>query len=257
MTDLLERDEPLALLAASTLAAARGHGLTVLVSGEAGIGKTALLERFAGPSFAPGRVLWGGCESLATPRPLGPLHDIAAQAGARLRSLLQATHDRTALFEAVLDELAAAPSPTVLVLEDVHWADEATLDLVKFVGRRIHRLPALLVLSYRDDVAALGSLRPVLGDLPSAHLVRIALPRLSRQAVEGLAARSSRADGAGVFAATGGNPFFVTEVLRQGSAQRGVPATVRDAVLGRVAQLAPRPREVLQLATIVPRQRSA
>ena len=254
MTDLLERDEPLALLAASALAAAGGYGCVVLVSGEAGIGKTSLLECFASPAISTGRVLWGGCESLATPRPLGPLHDVAAQAGARLHTLLQATHDRTALFDAVLEELVAAPSPTVLVLEDVHWADEATLDLVKFVGRRIHRLPALLVLSYRDDVASLGNLRSVLGDLPSAHLVRIVLPRLSREAVEGLVARSSRDDGAGVFAATGGNPFFVTEVLRQDGAQRGVPATVRDAVLGRVAQLAPRPREVLQLAAIVPRQ---
>jgi DNA-binding CsgD family transcriptional regulator/tetratricopeptide (TPR) repeat protein len=253
MADLLERDEPLAMLAASVHAAANGHGRTVLVSGEAGIGKTTLLERLfaAQPS---GRVLWGGCESLATPRPLGPLHDVAAEVGPRLRALLATASDRSALFAAVLDELGSAPAPTVLVLEDVHWADEATLDLVKFVGRRIHRLPALLVLSYRDDVASLGKLRTVLGELPSAHLVRIALPRLSLEAVEALAASSSRNDGAGVFAATSGNPFFVTEVLRQGSAHRGVPATVRDAVLGRVAQLAARPREVLQLAAIVPRQ---
>lgn len=150
MTDLLERDEALATLDASARAAAEGHGRTVLVSGEAGIGKTTLLERF-GAGLALGRLLWGGCESLATPRPLGPLHDVAAQAGARLRSLVATAHDRAALFDAVLDELAAAPSPTVLVFEDMHWADDATLDLVKFVGRRVRRLPALLVLSYRDD----------------------------------------------------------------------------------------------------------
>lgn len=253
MTDLLERDEALATLDTSARAAAEGHGRTVLVSGEAGIGKTTLLERF-GAGLASGRLLWGGCESLATPRPLGPLHDVAAQAGARLRSLVATAHDRAALFDAVLDELAAAPSPTVLVFEDMHWADDATLDLVKFVGRRVHRLPALLVLSYRDDVASLATLRSLLGELPSAHLVRIALSRLSREAVEGLAASSLHNDGAGVFAATSGNPFFVTEVLCQGGAHRGVPATVRDAVLGRVAQLAPRPREVLQLAAIAPRQ---
>jgi DNA-binding CsgD family transcriptional regulator/tetratricopeptide (TPR) repeat protein len=253
MTDLLERDGPLATLAASALAAAGGRGSTVLVSGEAGIGKTTLLERFEA-SLAPGRVLWGGCESLSTPRPLGPLHDIAAQSAGRLRALLATTHDRVALFAAVLDELSNAAGPTVLVLEDVHWADEATLDLVKFVGRRIHRLPALLVLSYRDDVASLGTLRAVLGELPSAHLVRIALPRLSRAAVEGLAARSSQLDGAGIYEATSGNPFFVTEILRQGSALSGVPATVRDAVLGRADPLPLKAREVLQLAAIVPRQ---
>lgn len=125
----------------------------------------------------------------------------------------------------MLDELAAAPAPTALVL------------------------------SYRDDAASLGNLRVVLGDLPSTHLVRIALPRLSRAAVEGLTASSARLNGgACVYAVTSGNPFFVTEVLRQGGARLGVPATVRDAVLGRAAQLAPRPQQVLQLAAILPRQ---
>ena len=252
MADLLERDDPLATLAACARAAAEGRGGTVLVSGEAGIGKTSLLESF-GAGLSLGRVLWGGCESLATPRPLGPLHDIAGQTSAPLRSLLSRPHDRTAIFGALLDELARAPTPTVLVFEDVHWADEATLDLVKFIGRRIHRLPALLVLSHRDDGAALGNLRAVFGELPPAHLTRIALARLSRAAVENLATRSARDDGAGIHAATGGNPFFVTEVLREGGAGAGVPATVRDAVLGRAAQLGARPLEVLQLAAIVPR----
>ncbi|HEV7578494.1 MAG TPA: AAA family ATPase [Caldimonas sp.] len=252
-TDLLERSDLLAVLAASAQAAAAGHGATVLVSGDAGIGKTSLLERFAA-GVERGRVLWGGCESLATPRPLGPLHDVAAQAGSALRSLLARPHDRSAMFSAVLDELAHEPAPTLLVFEDVHWADEATLDLIKFLGRRIHRLPALLVLSHRDDAGSLATLRPVLGQLPAAHLTRIAVPALTRGAVDALAAASARADGAGVFAATGGNPFFVTEVLRQGDRPAGVPATVRDAVLGRAAQLGAAPMRVLQLVAIVPRQ---
>ena len=253
MTGLLERHDRLAELAALAQAAAAGHGATVLVSGEAGIGKTSLLERFAA-SHERGRVLWGGCESLATPRPLGPLHDIAAQASSALRAALARPHDRAALFGAVLDELARAPSPTLLIFEDVHWADEATLDLVKFLGRRIHRLPALLVLSHRDDIGSLAVLRPVLGELPAAHLARIAVPPLSRDAVDALAAAAAHGDGAGVFAATGGNPFFVTEVLRHGDAGSGVPATVRDAVLGRTAQLGAEAMQVLQLVAIVPRQ---
>jgi len=251
--DLLERNDLLAALAACARDASAGQGGIVLVSGEAGIGKTSLLERFAATN-GRGRVLWGGCESLATPRPLGPLHDVAAQAGSALRSLLARPHDRSAVFGAVLDELARAPTPTLLVFEDVHWADEATLDLIKFVGRRIQRLPALLVLSHRDDIASLATLRPVLGQLPATHLTRIAVPPLSRQAVAALTTASARADGAGVFAATGGNPFFVTEVLRQGEAAAGVPSTVRDAVLGRAAQLGAAPMQVLQLVAIVPRQ---
>ena len=252
-TDLLERSDLLAALAACAQAAAAGAGATVLVSGEAGIGKTSLLERFAA-SHGRGRVLWGGCESLATPRPLGPLHDGAAQAGGGLRSLLARPHDRGAVFGAVLDELARAPSPTLLVFEDVHWADEATLDLIKYLGRRIHRVPALLVLSHRDDIASLAVLRPVLGQLPAAHLRRIAVPPLTRDAVDALAAASPHGASAGVYAATGGNPFFVTEVLRQQDGPHGVPATVRDAVLGRAAQLGAAPMQVLQLVAIVPRQ---
>jgi DNA-binding CsgD family transcriptional regulator len=251
MTGLLERDELLAALTAALASAARGAGATVLVSGEAGIGKTTLLEHFA-QSVRNARVLWGGCEALSTPHPLGPLHDLAHQAGERLRSHLAAGHDRAALFAAVLEEAARPPSPTVIVLEDVHWADAATLDLVKFLGRRIHREPAMLILSHRDDEGSLAALRPTLAALPPAHVIRLAVPPLSQAAVEGMAATAQR-DVRGLYAATGGNAFFVTEVLKHGAATQGVPATVRDAVLGRAAHLDPGALEVLQLAAIVPR----
>ena len=232
--ELLERESLLAALGDAADAAARGDGRTVLVSGEAGIGKTSLLERFAA-GLGRGRVLWGACEALATPRPLGPLHDIAGPAGAALRGALARPGDRAALFAAVLDELARPPAPTVVVFEDVHWADDATLDLVKYLGRRIRHAGALLVLSHRDDAASLDKLRAVLGDLPSAHVARLQVPPLSRAAVERLAAVVARRDAGGVHAATGGNAFFVTEVLRQGGAAAGVPASVRDAVLARAA----------------------
>jgi len=251
MTGLLERDDLLAALNSALEAAARGAGATALVSGEAGVGKTTLLEHFARDA-GPGRVLWGGCEALSTPHPLGPLHDLANGAGEALRSMLSARSDRPALFAAVFDELSRSPLPVVIVLEDLHWADAATLDLVKFLGRRIHRAPALMVLSYRDDEASLMNLRPTLGALPSAHVVRLTVPALSRAAVEDMAATACR-DAAGLYAATGGNAFFVTEVLKHGKAGGGVPATVRDAVLGRAALLDPNALEVLQLAAIVPR----
>jgi predicted ATPase len=179
MTGLLERDDLLAALNSALEAAARGAGATALVSGEAGVGKTTLLEHFARDA-GPGRVLWGGCEALSTPHPLGPLHDLANGAGEALRSMLSARSDRPALFAAVFDELSRSPLPVVIVLEDLHWADAATLDLVKFLGRRIHRAPALMVLSYRDDEASLMNLRPTLGALPSAHVVRLTVPAAMR-----------------------------------------------------------------------------
>ena len=138
--DLLERDIALGELDAALGEAARGEGRVALVSGEAGIGKTALVKRFARVQRATGRVLWGGCDALFTPRPLGPLHDIAAQVGGTLPALLTGTADRAAVFATVLAEFHGRP--VIAVFEDVHWADEATLDLLRFLGRRIARSPA-------------------------------------------------------------------------------------------------------------------
>jgi predicted ATPase len=149
-TCLLERDTFLASLRADLETASAGAGRCVLVSGEAGIGKTSLLEHFVRLHPAA-RVLWGACEALFTPHPLGPLHDLARQSGGRLGKLLGDGSERAVLFSAVFDELATAPGPTLLILEDIQWADAATLDLIKFLGRRIQHTQALMILSYRDD----------------------------------------------------------------------------------------------------------
>lgn len=251
MSSLLEREHSLAALMASLQTASGGNGLTVLLSGEAGIGKTALLEHFV-RALPIGRVLWGGCEALSTPHPLGPVYDIVRDAGAKLRSALSAAGiERVALFSAVLDELANPPAPVVLIVEDVHWADAATLDLVTYLGRRIHRSAALMILSYRDDEASFAALRQTIASIPAARAIRIGLERLSRSAVDGMAEAAGR-DGGALYAATGGNPFFVTEVLQSGG-PGSVPATVRDAILARAAQLGPRAFAVLELASIVPR----
>ena len=250
MTQLFERKQFLTSLAADLESAAAGDGRAVLVCGEAGIGKTTLLEHFV-EAHPDARYLWGACEALFTPHPLGPLHDIARETGGKLKSLLEDGADRTILFAAVLDEMAAAPSPVVMLIEDVHWADNATLDLIKFLGRRIQRTPALLILSYRDDeIDATHPLRAVLGQLPPKRVSRLALSRLSRPAVEAMAREAGR-DNSGLYDATGGNPFFVTEVLA--NRENAVPVTVRDAVLARAARLSPPAREVLELAAIVPR----
>ena len=251
--DLVEREGDLASLGEAVGQARLGRGRTVLVHGEAGIGKSSLLKAAlrgdGGPP--PGlRVLWGGCEALFSPRPLGPLYDMAPGLGPPVRAILGQDGRRSELFASLLEELRAAREPTVLVFEDVHWADAATLDLLKYLARRLDGVAALLVLSYRDDeIGDAHPLRSLLGDLPSDGLTRIALSALSEAGVERLAQRF-RTRRLGLHAATRGNPFFVVESLRG----EGVPATVRDAVRARATRQGAGVRALLDLAAIVPAQ---
>jgi DNA-binding CsgD family transcriptional regulator/tetratricopeptide (TPR) repeat protein len=248
--ELLERDHCFEQLSMLFRTATTGNGRTVLVSGEAGIGKTALVEQFVSQQCRAALRLWGACEALFTPRPLGPLYDIAAQAHGSLSTLMSRDTTRPMVFSALLDELQKSASPTVVVIEDVHWADEATLDLLKFLGRRISSLAVLFIVTYRDD--ELGRDHPlwsVVGDLPGKAVARLSLTPLSEQAVTHLARQAHRSADQ-LYAITGGNPFFVTEALA--SASTGVPMTVRDAVLSRVARLSPAARTLLELASVVP-----
>jgi DNA-binding CsgD family transcriptional regulator/tetratricopeptide (TPR) repeat protein len=247
-TQLLERERCLADLSDWLDAAAEHGGIVALVAGEAGIGKTTLLQQFARQQRRVSRVLWGACDALFTPRPLAPLHDIARQVQKGLLTALCAG-DRDAIFNAALDELEGGP-PALVVLEDMHWADEATLDLLKFLGRRIQRTRSLLVLTYRDDeVGTRHPLRLVIGELPRVHVRRQRLDALSESAVAELARGAGR-PAAGLHSATGGNPFFITEVLAAGS--DAAPVTVRDAVLARALRLAPASREIAELVSLIP-----
>ena len=248
--EFLEREQYADTLGAVLREAVGGAGRTVLIGGEAGIGKTTLVERFIAEQGRAARVLWGACDALLTPRPLGPLHDIMRQAPAELGTLLDLGKDWLDIASALLAWLERGAVPTVIVVEDAHWADEATLDLLRFLGRRMPKTRALLVVTYRDDeLAPQHSLWRVLGDLPARATIRLALPRLSEAAVDRLAQQAGRPTG-GLYVATGGNPFFGTGVLAHGA--EGLPATVRDAVLGRAARLSPPARQVLDLASIVP-----
>jgi len=153
---LLERDACLGNLAKWLAMAVERAGCVVLLAGEAGIGKTVLLREFAQQQRAA-RVLWGACDALFTPRPLGPLHDIASQTQGKLLETINAHGSPAALFAAALTELQRAQA--LLVFEDMHWADEATLDLLTFLGRRIDRTRTLLVVSYRDDESGSSVIR--------------------------------------------------------------------------------------------------
>jgi DNA-binding CsgD family transcriptional regulator len=247
--DLLERSVPLGELG-DLLAATAARGRVVLVSGEAGIGKSALVRGFTEQHAADARFLAGGCDPLLTPRALGPLHDIARQAGGRLAELLASGAPREAVFAAFLDELVQPPRPQVVVVEDAHWADEATLDLLVFLGRRLERTPALLIITYRDDeLGADHPLRGVLGALPHGVVQHVRLEPLSEAAVAALAHRTGRPAG-GLHALTGGNPLLVTEMLA--AAETGVPLTIRDLVLARLAGLPADAQEVVRLVAVIP-----
>ncbi len=250
--ELLERDRCLAEFAEWRVAASKHGGCVVLVGGEAGVGKTALLHELCSRQREL-RVLWGGCDDLFTPRPLAPLHDIARQCPGELLEALGSGASRDRIFTAALNELER--TATLVVFEDMHWADEATLDLLKFLGRRIQRTRSILVVSYRDEeVDSAHPLRIVIGDLPRANVRRILLAPLTESAVAQLA-RSAHKSPEGLFAITGGNPLFLTEVLAAGAER--VPATVSDAVLARAARLPPGSREIAELACIVPRSTEA
>jgi ATP/maltotriose-dependent transcriptional regulator MalT len=245
---LLERDAQLAVLG-EAVADAASHGSTALVTGEAGIGKTSLLRSFTAGVEGRARVLAAGCDDLFTSRTLGPLRDATAGTSGPLAAALAGSRPGEEVFAALLAELAAS-APTVFVVEDVHWADEATLDVLAYAARRIETVPAVLVLSMRDEeLDPRHPLRRLLGALATARVHRLALPPLSPRAVEALAAGSGRDPGA-LHAVTGGNPFYVTEALA--SPQGEVPASVKDAVLARLGRLDARSRDALERLSVVP-----
>ena len=250
--ELLERETELEVLEAAATAADQGDGAVVVVSGEAGIGKTQLMRAFARSRGTDTRFLWGGCDDLATPRALGPFHDIALQVGGELRQVLWEGGARAAVFDAVFEAVDTGIQTTVVILEDVHWADEATMDVIKFLGRRIGRLGAVLVLTYRaEEVVAGHPLLPALGDLPSSEVRRLQLSPLTETAVAKLAA--SRSDlTEELYELTRGNPFLVTEALMADGAT--VPATVRDAIQARTARLSSAGRAVADFVSVVPSQ---
>ncbi len=249
---LMERDAPLDALQGVLAQAGAGRGSIVVLGGEAGIGKTSLLQEFAQRVGKDCRVFWGGCEALFTPRALGPLQDIAPALDPRVARLLEQPAAPDRLFPAVLATLQEVRRPTVLIFEDVHWADNATLDLVKYLGRRIALLRVVLVLSLRtDEVGPDHPLARVLGDLPAAATVRITLQPFSPDAVATLAEQAGRPL-EDLYRITAGNPFFVTELLASRDVAAQMPASVRDAVWSRLSRLPKAARDVLEAISIIP-----
>ena len=245
---LLEREPPLAALAAYAGEAGGSDGRLVLIAGEAGVGKSALVEQFAAQSPPGVRWLWGACDGLFTPRPLGPLFDLADDLGGDLQALCRAQAPREELFGTLLRQLSEL-GPVIVLVEDIHWADEATLDLLRFLGRRIRTSKVMIIATYRDDDLAAGDLLlTALGELSRQPATRrIGLVPLSAGAVAELAAASGL-DAAKLYRLTGGNPFYVTEAIAAGLDE--VPAAARDATLARAAGLTGPARQVLETAAL-------
>jgi DNA-binding CsgD family transcriptional regulator len=248
--ELLEREPHLAQLEEHLRQAAAGRGRLVLLGGEAGVGKTTLVDEFSRRVAGTVAALRTSCDSLSTPGPLGAVRDLAPALGLRIESQSLDGDARDWLFREVLAVFAARPGPTVVIGEDAHWSDGASLELLRFLGRRISGLPVLFVVTYRDDEIGINHpLRLVLGDLATAPAVhRLSLRPLSGAAVQQLAAGSGR-DVGHLHRLTGGNPFFLTEVLA--AEAEIVPASVGDAILARAARLSPEARAVLDVAAVI------
>jgi DNA-binding CsgD family transcriptional regulator/tetratricopeptide (TPR) repeat protein len=248
---LLERDALLHALELRLAAASAGQGSLVLVVGEAGVGKTALVDAFCRQHGTRSAILWGGCDAMRTAAPLSPIFDIAASHRGRIADLLAGNAPRHQVFGAFLELLSPPRGTSIVVIEDVHWADEATLDLLVFLGRRTAGTRSLVAVTLRDDAQRNSPLQRVLGVLASApSLHRLEVPPLSRRAVAELATPYA-VDPEHLYGITGGNPFFVREVLA--SPDSAVPPSVRDAVLARVARLSPRAQAALEVISAIPR----
>jgi ATP/maltotriose-dependent transcriptional regulator MalT len=245
---LVERDEPLATLRRSLDEASTGTGRIVLVRGEAGIGKTSLVKAFVEHCPSDIDVVWGACDGVSTPQPYGPFEDMADALGPEFHHLLDGNASRGDVGRWLLKWMAAGRT-RVLVVEDMHWADQATLDLLAFLARRIDSLPVVLLVTHRDGDGHGASVDRILGGVASLATVRqVPLEPLSRPGVARLVSDTG-IDARELHRITGGNPFYVHEVLDAGLSR--IPISVRDAVRARTAQLDERGRRALQVAAIL------
>lgn len=247
---LLERKEQLEELNRCVHEARSGCGKLVLLAGGAGLGKSSLVETFVAEHRRDARTLWGACDAFSTPRALAPVHEIAMQASGLPARITASGNSGDELFRVLLEDFTQSERVCLIVLEDLHWADAATLDFLRFVGRRIQRTRAVLIATYRDDeIPANDPARLTLGELTGHHVVRMRLAPLSLAAVEILARDSGRGANL-VHQITGGNPFFVAEVLA--SPADFVPETVREAVLSRLMRCSAATRDLVEFVAISP-----
>ncbi|MBC7936701.1 MAG: AAA family ATPase [Rhizobacter sp.] len=248
--ELVERDQFLALLQKQLESVDDGEGHCAFVNGEAGIGKTSLIKAFLEKNKGAYLIYQGACDALFAPRPLAPLYDIMWQIDKHLWSNNRVGEERSELFASIFRELSKKKEKTIIVFEDLHWADEATLDFIKFFARRIAQLGCFFILTYRDDeIHSRHPLNNVLGQLPPDSFTKIKLTALSRQAVEKMASEKGY-EGADVYAISGGNPFYVNEILA--SYSTGVPDNVKDSILSMYHRQDEKTRRAWEILAVLP-----
>ncbi len=256
---LADRDHQLGEIIARAEDARAGRGGMLIVSGESGAGKTSFVDTFVEQWARDERVLWGVCDPLPTPRPLGPIHDLAHRLAPATRKVLECSDQPYDMFAAVYDDLRTAPS--VLVLDDLQWADQGTIDLLRFVLRRVAQTRSLVIGIVRDEeVGVSHPMRALLGDVArSARADSLSMPPLSVQAVGALVGERP-VDPVWLHRVTGGNAFFVCEMLDHYGVSANaaespgddLPTNVRDAVLARTAGLDSAAWDLLNLLTCSP-----
>lgn len=244
--NLLERERPLQRLGELVEQAGEGVGRIALIRGEAGIGKTSVVRALTRRVAVQAHVLWGSCDDLLAPRPLGPIVDMSFEEP-RLADALTAD-DSNSVLSTMMELFTRALRPTVAVFEDVHWADGATLDLLTSLGRRIDRTHTLLVMTFREKIPASHQLGVVLGDLPKSFVENIELGPLSREAVGRLAGDEDLA--IRVWGLSDGNPFLVAEMLRH--TEDEVSTSVADTINSQVMRLTAKGERLVKLTSVVP-----
>ena len=247
--ELIEREGLLAFLQTQFTNVAEGEGHCIFINGEAGIGKTALVKAFCKQQDNC-KIYQGACDALFTPRPLAPLYDIAWQIRSDFWQESGGIAERAALFSRFFHELSDQKETCLIVFEDIHWADEATLDFIKFLARRIAQLRCLFILTYRDDeVNSPYPLRNVLSQLPPDSFTRLSITPLSRQAVEKMAAEKGYS-GEDVYSISGGNPFYVNEILA--SYSPGIPENIKDSILSVYDRQEEGTKNAWQICSVIP-----
>jgi DNA-binding CsgD family transcriptional regulator len=246
---LLEREEYLSALSSQFRKAVSGEGQVAVICGDAGIGKTSLVESFTKQYENKAKVYWGACDDLFTPRPLAPLYDIAGKMQSSIINKLEQEAPRPSIFNEFIDEIHRE-EPNIIVIEDVHWADESTFDFIKFLAKRINKYKSLLIITYRsDEIGPTHPLRFSLSNIPTKYLKRFELPPLSINAVKVLAKSLGR-DGGSIFTKTNGNPFLITELLMNN--QENIPATVKDLMSFRINRLSADARSAVETFSVIP-----
>ncbi|HEY0677988.1 MAG TPA: AAA family ATPase [Chitinophagaceae bacterium] len=247
---LVEREGLFATLQKEFQKITAGEGHCIFIGGEAGIGKTSLVKEFCKSQKDGCRIYQGACDSLFTPRPLAALYDIMWQINSDLWPNSYAIENRSDLFAGFFREMSNQSERSLIVFEDIQWADEATLDFIKFFARRITQLRCLFILTYRDnEIHSKHPLRNVLGQLPSDSFTRMQLEPLSRPAVEKMVLDKGYS-GEDVYSITGGNPFYVTEILS--SYNQVVPDNIKDSILSAYNRTAEGTRRIWELLSVSP-----